>query len=670
MKNLTFFPQQRLLIFLTAALIITGCRDCGTGTNTNKPDIVPTPVGLSFDACPSRDENGMTVMGVFPDRKKVTLNNRGKAGAQLGFVLGGLGADSFKVGSEDGGVPDAIGPLGETEFEIAFAPTKKGDVSASLTIDDQNADTENPVITLSGSGSARPSQPMIETGPEKKDKSGFLLCTADTPLSDCTLEMPDVLMDQSTTLQIKIRNKGCPALKVTALEIDGATNINTNDGFTVDSPAVLPSMDNPFVLSTADGTDETTITVRFTATDDGSGASSQQHIAILTIKSNDPINGDGAVNPARLTLQANAVKPSIYVTPTSCNYTNSMDNCGYAMRTPHKAQFRVTNDGSTPIQISGVRFRSSGTTTSTDQRFSVTQNIQGQMIQPTMNAAIEVTEVDMPLLVSDQLEIVADIPGMGAGSGGTVVVSVISGIKPCLTTDPMDVVDFGDPADEFSAKLVTIRNGMGCGTLIVSSVSARDSIVVMPPFFSLIDPMVPAGLQLAPGGSFQATVQYRRPSTGGQQTGEMRIVTNDTDYGAPQYKLLLLQSNAALDAFPIASLTACPPASLINDPQCVMGAQNAAAFNLSMIMPDEITLSAATSTDDNGVRECRFTLLPQIPMGASMALQNNNMRTMMCQVKLVIPPGVTGLFRVGLDVWDTRGQQSPASSTMTINIYP
>lgn len=665
MKNLTFFTQQRLLISLTAALIITGCRDCGTGTNTNKPDIVPTPVGLSFDACPSRDENGMTVMGVFPDRKKVTLNNRGKAGAQLGFVLGGLGADSFKVGSEDGGVPDAIGPLGETEFEIAFAPTRKGDVSASLTIDDQNADTENPVITLSGSGSARPSQPMIETGPEKKDKSGFLLCTADTPLSDCTLEMPDVLMDQSTTLQIKIRNKGCPALKVTALEIDGATNPNTNDGFTVDSPAVLPSMDNPFVLSTADGTDETTITVRFTATDDGSGASSQQHIAILTIKSNDPINGDGAVNPARLTLQANAVKPSIYVTPTSCNYTNSMDNCGYAMRTPHKAQFRVTNDGSTPIQISGVRFRSSGTTTSTDQRFSVTQNIQGQMIQPTMNAAIEVTEVDMPLLVSDQLEIVADIPGMGAGSGGTVVVSVISGIKPCLTTDPMDVVDFGDPADELTARLVTIRNGASCGTLVISNVTVSQQ-----PFFTLIDPLVVPGTQLPAGGSIQATLQYRRPSTGGQQLADMRIVTNDTDYGAPQYKLLLVQSNASLDSYPIAGLTSCQPAELINDPNCVMGAQNAAAYNLSMINPDQITLSGATSTDDNMVAEYRFTVTPPANVPVANVLPSSGMRVTTNKVTMTIPPGGQGLYRARLEVFDNRGQQSPASATMTINIYP
>lgn len=657
--------MKNLLFVITAAIAITGCTRCGPGTQANKPDIVATPTAISFSACPTKDESGNVVRDVFPDRKVLKLNNQGKVSTGLAFTISGAGASAFSLGSEDGGVPTDIGSLGETELGIAFSPSAKGDVRADLTIDDKTDDTDNPIVTLIGTGVNLPSQPLIETAPEKKDKSGFLLCTADTPISECTLDFPDTLMDQSTTLQLKIRNKGCPSLKITALEIDGSTNPGTTDGFAIDSPSVLPSTGTPFVLSTADGTDETTITLRFTAVDDNSGVPSQQHIAVLTIKSNDPINGDGFANPARLTIQANAVKPSIYVSPTSCNYTNTMDNCGFSTRTPHKANFRVTNDGSTPIQISAVRFRSSGGTTSSDSRFTISQNIQGQTLQPTTNATIEVTETDMPLLVSDQLEIVADIPGMGAGSGGTVVVSVISGIKPCLTTEPLDVVDFGDPADELSAKLVTIRNGASCGTLVISNVSVSQQ-----PFFSLIDPLIPPGTQLAAGGSIQATVQYRRPSTGGQQLADMRIVTNDTDFGAPQYKLLLLQSNASLDSFPIASLTACQPAQLVNDPNCVMGAQNSVAFNLSMINPDEVTLSGATSTDDNGVRECRFKLLPTIPMGGSMALENNDMRTMQCQVKLTVPAGVQGTFRVALDVWDTRGQQSPASSIMVINIYP
>ncbi|MFO0596956.1 MAG: choice-of-anchor D domain-containing protein [Myxococcaceae bacterium] len=656
--------MKNLLFVITGAIaLVSGCK-CGPTISGTKPDIVATPTALSFSACPTKDESGNTVKDVFPDFKKLNISNQGKVSTPLKFTLSGMGAASFALGG-DGGVPADIGSLGMVELPISFSPSAKGDVKADLTIDDQTDDTNNPVVTLIGTGVNLPSNPLIETAPQKKDKSGFLLCTAETPLSDCTLEFPDTLMDQSTTLQLKIRNKGCPSLKITALEIDGSSNPGTNDGFTIDSPSVLPSTGTPFVLSTADGTDETTLTLRFTAVDDGSGTPNQSHYAVLTIKSNDPVNGDGFANPARLTIQANAVKPSIYVAPTSCNFTNAQDNCGFTTRTPHKANFRVTNDGATDIQISAVRFRSSGGTTSSNNRFSITQNIQGQTLTTGASATVEVTEVDMPLLVSDQLEIVSDIVGMPAGSGGSVMVSVISGIKPCLTTDPMDVVDFGDPADELSAKLVTIKNGASCGSLVINSID-----VSMQPFYSLIDPVITPGTTIAPGQQMQATVQYHRPSTGGQQLAELTINTNDTDFGAPQYKKLLLQSNASLDSFPIAGLTACQPAQLVNDPNCAMGATNSATFNLSMINPDQITLSGVTSTDNNMVREYAFSLRPPVPGGSTTVLSNNGMRTTSNKQVLTIPPGGNGVYYIRLDVWDDRGQQSPSSATMTLSIFP
>jgi hypothetical protein len=600
---------------------------------------------------------------VFPDLKKLKINNQGKVAGDLAMSLSGAGAANFMLGA---GLPTSIDRQSEVEIPISFSPTAKGDVRADLLIDDKTDDTPNPVVTLIGTGVNLPSQPSIETAPQKKDATGFLTCTADTPLSDCTLEFPDTLLDQSATLQIKIRNRGCPALKVTALQIDGSSNPGTNDGFTLETPSVSPSETSPLVLSTADGTDETVLTLRFTATEDGTGATTQAHYAVLTIKSNDPLYGDGFANPARLTIQANAVKPSIYVTPTSCNYTNTMDSCGNTPRVADKAKFTVTNDGSTPILISGVRFRSSGGTTSSDNRFSITTNIQGRTLQPTASASIEVSDVDMPLLVSDQLEIVADIPGQGVGSGGTVVVSVISGIKPCLSTDPMDAIDFGDPMDELSAKVLTIRNGANCGTLVLNQMTISTQ-----PFFSFIDPIVAPNTTLPAGGSIQATVQYKRPTSGGMQLADLKIISNDTDYGAPQYKLLLLQSNAAFDPIPSASLTACAPAALVNDPECLLGMSSSAAFNLSMINPDEITMSGAKSTDNVRVAEYRFTLLPPFPGGASAAaLANNGMKITTNKTKLTIPSGATGTYRVGLEVWDDRGQQSAASSIMTVNVYP
>ena len=654
---------MKKLTLVLAAITILGCNCKPTNVGGTLPDFVPTPTALSFSACPTRDENNMAVRDVFPDIKKLTINNQGKVGSDLGLTISGAGASAFTLGT---GLPTSIDRLSSVEIPISFSPSAQGDVRADLTIDDKTDGTTNPVVTLIGTGINLPAQPKIETAPQKKDLSGFVTCTADTPLSDCTLEFPDTLMDQSATLQLKIRNKGCPALKITAINIDGSTTVGTNDGFTIDSPSVQPSTGSPLVLSTADGTDETTITLRFTATDDSSGSSSQSHYAVLTLLSNDPLIGDGAANPARLTIQANAIKPSIYVSPTSCNFTNPQDVCGNGTRIADKANFRVTNDGSTPILISGTHFRSSTGKTSSDSRFSITTDVQGTTIQPTQSANLVVTEVDAPLLVSDQLEIVADIPGSGAGSGGTVVVSVISGIKPCLTTDPVDTIDFGDPADELTARTFHIKNGTGCGTLVVNSVAVSTQ-----PFFSLIDPIIAPNTSIPAGGMLETTVQYRRPSSGGMQLADLKVVTNDTDYGAPQYKLVLLQSNASLDQIPNAQITACQPAQLVNDPNCAMGATTAGAFNLGMINPDEITLSGVNSTDNSMVKEYRFTLLPPIPGGATAAaLANNGMRIMTNKTKLTVPPGATGTYRIGLEVWDDRGQKSANTDVITVNIYP
>lgn len=658
MKNLTF-----LLGGVLAALTTAACNCKPPGPTGLVPDFVPKPTALSFDACPSLDENGLPVDGAVAQTKELTITNQGRVGSPLALSISGAGAAAFVLGAN---LPTAIDRLETVKIPISFAPTRSGGVTADLTIDDKTDATPNPVVTLEGKGSELPAQPTIETAPQKQDSSGFLKCVPDAPLSECIIDFPDTLMNQSATLQLKIRNRGCPPLKITSLEIAGRTP-GSNEGFTIDSPAVLPSAVSPLVLSTADGTEERTITLRFTASDDGSGATFQSHYAVLIIKSNDPNTGDGERQPARLSIQANAIKPSIYVSPTSCNFTNSQDRCGNVARIAHKANFRVTNDGNTPVRISAVRFRSSGGTTSSDSRFSVTANIQGQTLAINSSASIEVTEMDQPLLVSDQLEIVADIPQMGAGSGGTVVVSVISGRKPCLITEPDDAIDFGDPMEELTARTFRIKNGTGpsadCGTLTVNSVAVSTQ-----PFFSLIDPLIPPNTMLPVGGSLEATVQYRRPSSGGMQLGELKVVTNDTDYGPPQHKLVLLRSNASLDSIPNAQLTACSPTQIVADPNCAAGSQTSVSYNLSMIDPDEITLSGVNSTDNSMVREYRFILFP-IPGVPSTALANHNVKMTSNKTKLTIPPGATGTYRVGLKVWDDRGQESGNTDVIVIDVY-
>lgn len=659
MKNLTF------LIAGVLAVTTLGCRCGGGGPSSTKPDIVANPTALSFSACPTKDEGGNRVDGVFPDLKKLKLTNQGKVSTPLTYTLSGPGAQFFALGG-DAGTPMSIDSLGEVEFPVLFSPNAKGDVRADLTIDDQTDGTDNPVVTLLGTGVNLPSQPLIETHPQKQDKTGFLTCTADTPISECTLEFPDTLLDQTNTLQLKIKNMGCPTLKVTDIKIDGQSNPGTNDGFELQSPSTPPTSANPFVLSTIDGTDETVITFKFTATDDMSGATEQLHVAVLTLLSNDPLNGDGFANPARLTLQAKAVKPAFTVSPTNCNFADPNALCGFATHTPHKAKFNVTNEGGTALTISSVKFRSSGTATSSNNRFTVSTNIQGMNIPAFQSAAIEVTETDMPLLVSDQLEIVADIAGNGAGSGGTALVSVISGIKPCMTTDPLDTILFENQVDELGAKVVRIKNGANCGTLLINSINVSN---VSGTFFSLVDPIVPTPTQIPAGGQVEATVQYQRPAMGGTQLGTMIIDNNDTD--APQRQLQIV-ATSMFDPAPVATITACQPANLVNDPECSMGSENSASFNLGMINPDEITFSGAKTTDNGTVASYQFTMLGGSTGGITpAALANNGMWITTKTTKLTIPAGVTNAtFRIALIAKDDRGSQSPSPSIITVNIFP
>lgn len=655
----------KLLVGALAMTSVLGCDCKPPGPSGTVPDVIANPTAISFSACPNKDESGGAVADVFPDIKKLKLTNQGRVGADLTFSFTGAGKDLFSI---DGTAPMSIDRLADLEIPLKFSPNARGDVRADFVVNDNTEGTADTIVTLIGSGINLPSQPTIETGPQKTDATGFFTCTSESPLSDCILQFPDTLIGATNQLQLKIRNKGCPALKVKSLKIEGST-LGTTDGFSITSPAVLPSETSPLVLSTADGTEETTLTITFNATDDASGAPSQGRYASLIIESNDPNFGDGFQNPARIQLQANAVKPSIYVAPTSCNFTNSMDRCGNDPRQPNKANFRVTNDGATPLTISKVSFRSSGITTSADNRFTISQNIQGQTLQPAASATLIVTETDAPLLVSDQIEIVADLVGGGAGSGGSITLSVISGIKPCLTTDPSDEIDFGDPADELTGRRLLIKNDAACGQLILNEVKIEPS-----PFYSLVAPLIDPNTTIAPGGQLETNVQYKRPSTGGMQLGELTIRSNDTDF-SPR-KLIVLRSNAAADTFPTAALTACTADQLGSDPDCMSGASTSVGYTGAQLGASrQITLSAINSTDNTMVSEFEFvnannTAAP-LPAGGSVGdLAGNGVRGTANKRVLTVPPGVTGTYRFQLTVWDNRGQQSANRSLIVINIYP
>lgn len=640
------------------ALSVGGCRCGPTMTNDVVPDYQPTPTALTFSACPTVDESGNPVADVYPDSQKLTISNRNKVAGGLKLSISGAGAANFTLPTE---LPTGIDSLGEIEVPISFAPSTQGDVRAELTIDDENADTDNKTVALIGNGINLPAQPSLETGPQKKDGSGFWTCTQDETFEHCTLDFPDTLADQTNTLQLKIRNKGCPALKITGVEFVDYTGGPAV--FSLEEPASPPSEAAPLILSAANGTEEVTFTIRFTGIDDNSGPS-QFHSGAIRLLTNDPVHGDGQAQPALIGLQGNVIQPSIYVTPTSCNFSQLLPDggypsCGNDPPVANKASFKVTNSGATALSISSVTFVSTGTATGVDGRFSLSHDITGQTLQPLDTATVEVTNVDMPLLVTDQVKIVADIPGLGTGSGGTVLTSVISGIKPCMTTEPDNVVDFGDPADELTVKRVTIKNGTGCGTLTIQNITISQQ-----PLFSIVDPPVPAGTTLSAGQTIEASFQYQRPPSGGQQTATVSIASNDTDFSPA--KLLVLQSNAALDQIPEARLTSCSPAQLLADPQCASGASSTATYRLSDLTAPEVTFSGYNSSDDHMVAKYQFTLLRPVPNGTS--LQNDGVQTTSNLAKLTLPPGAAGNnIRVQLTVFDDRGQAS-TPTTMLISV--
>jgi hypothetical protein len=641
-----------------AALSTSGCR-CSTGTTKGVPDYLPSPQALSFEACPTKDENGAPVADVYPDKKKVTIDNLGKASGGLKLSIAGSGASAFSV---VGTPPTAVGPQSSVELEVQFSPDKKGELRADLVIDDETEDTPDQTVTLVGTGKNLPAQPSISTSPQKTDKTGYLTCEESSPLSDCTLQFPDTLYDRTEVLEVKIRNKGCPALKITGLAIESARG--DQQDFSIDSPAVLPSTTAPILLSTADGTEETTVRIRFSPVDDGTG--NTDRYASLVIRSNDPLLGDGFAQPARIALSATAVKPSIYTSPTRCDFSNPADPCGEAVKVPHSATFQVTNEGNAAVRIKSVKFRSSGASTGAGGRFTISQDITGQTIQPLASATLKIAHDDKPLYVSDVIDIEAVLPGPPEMSAGTVAVAVYGGLKPCLTTDPMDQMNFNNPANELTAQTLLIKNGAGCGTLVINSVAIETN-----PFFTLIEPLVMPNTQVLAGGQVEATVQYRRPPSGGMQIGTLRIATNDTDFGPPQYKLVQLFSQSPLDEVPVAVISACPPASSINDPTCTMGSTTSLSVNLSTLSPKEITVSGVKSTDDHMVNEYRFKLLPPLPPGVTTAnLANHDVKIMTPTTRLTIPDGATGLFRVSLEVWDDRGQKSGNTPVMLINVYP
>jgi hypothetical protein len=127
----------------------------------------------------------------------------------------------------------------------------------------------------------------------------------------------------------------------------------------------------------------------------------------------------------------------------------------------------------------------------------------------------------------------------------------------------------------------------------------------------------------------------------------------------------------AFNSIPVARLTACSAAQLTSDPDCALGATISANYSLASINPDVITVSGVTSTDDSRVVDYKFTLLPPIPGGATTAaLANHGVRGPANKTALTIPAAATGVYRVGMVVYDDCGQASGTTAVISVNISP
>lgn len=302
------------------------------------------------------------------------------------------------------------------------------------------------------------------------------------------------------------------------------------------------------------------------------------------------------------------------------------------------------------MKLTKVTFQSTGGTTGTGGRFTISHDVVNETLTVGSSTTLEVTHSDLPVYVSDLIDIEATalIDGSPAGKA---TVAVYGGKRPCLTTEPLDQMFFMNPVDELTAQPFKIRNGATCGTLVINSLSIDDSR-----FFSLIDPAIAPNVQIGPGGSAETTVQYKRPPSGGMQVATLRVQTNDADFGPPQYKLVQLYSQSPLDQVPAAVLTTCNPATASSDPNCELGVTGGFTAQLSMLVRPELTLSGIKSTDDGQIKAYRFTLLPPFPgTVTSASLANHGMKITTPTTKLTLGSS-SGVYRVQLEVWDDRGQ--------------
>lgn len=655
-----FFRPTLPLSVAALVLAFSACNCPGGGTDRVDPDLIAHPVALSFETCPTLDENRQPVADVFPVQQTFKLDNLANAGAPITFNITGAGAERFKLVDP----PESIGSFGSVDVTVEFTPVAQGDALATLEIDDGVEDTEVVRVTLVGTGTNLPAQPTMKFSFETAvGTNEFQECVEGLL---CQVVFPDTYFGENASLKMKIRNVGCPALKVNSLTIEPSTfGGGTSIAYSLDQPTVPPTVGNPTLLTIADGTQELDAAVRFLPDNDGSGDG--QRYAIFTIQTNSTQVFDQGEAPGtmRVLLAGRGSEPAVYATPSFCDFTDDADLCG-GNKVPttgndRMAVFQVINGGDSEVVIDTIRFAEpfSG-------RFSFgEQNPQGMTLQAGQSAPLQVHYNDASTYVIDHIEITAMRPGGTPGDAGFARIRISGGVQPALTTAPRIELSFSDVPDRVAVKPLDICNEAGAGDLVLQSVQIVQGAFNGTTGFRLNS--APAANAVLRGGECVTTeVQLTRPVSGGLQAGTLEIRSNDLAYAAG-YRVTLL-SELPLDQLPVAH---------IEGPG---GETTAFSVSLASLNPKRMTLIGSKSYDPPGngpVAEYRWYIARQ-PNGPGAAATLTDLETPAgpdiqgmksadyAEVNLNFAPDRVGEYRIVLTVFDSAGQKSASDGEIRI----
>jgi len=370
----------------------------GTGAPASAPEIEVLPASLSFGS--------VTVSA--SSQKTFTIKNTGTAVLNVNSITAPDGftvdkSTSFTVSANDSQV-----------VTVTFSPTDVKSYSGNITINSDDPDEPQVIVSVSGTGAPAPE---IEVLP-------------------ASLSFDIVTVSEFSQKTFTIKNTGTAVLNI--------SGITAPDGFTVDKST-------PFTVSE---NDSQVVTVTFSPTD------AKSYSGNITINSDDPDEPQVIVSVSGTGVPAPA--PEIEVLPASLSF-GSVTVYASSQKT-----FTIKNTGTAVLNVTSIT-ATDGFTVFPSTDFTVPENdnrIVTVTFSPTAvksysgNITINSDDPDEP-------QVTVSVSGTGASSTSAPEIEVVP------TSLPFDSVF----VYASSQKTFTIRN-TGTAVLNVNSITAPDGFSV------------------------------------------------------------------------------------------------------------------------------------------------------------------------------------------------